>query len=185
MTETVAPTQQLVGDYQIDPAHTRIGFTARHAMVTKVRGSFTEFSGDAHIDEDPSASSVSLTIQAASFSTGQEQRDGHVRSDDFLAVETHPEITFRSTAVELVGDDTYRITGDLTIRGTAHPVTVDFEATGVAKDPFGNVRAGFEGSTAINRKDWGISFNAALETGGVLVSEKVGLEFDVSAIKTS
>lgn len=185
MTETTAPALQLAGDYEIDPAHTRVGFTARHAMVTKVRGSFTEFTGKAHIDADASASSVSLSIAAASFTTGQEQRDGHVRSDDFLAVETHPEITFTSTSVELVGDDTYRVTGDLTIRGTTNPVTVDFESTGLAKDPFGNVRAGFEGTATINRKDWGISFNAALETGGVLVSEKIGLEFDVSAIKTS
>ena len=184
MTETTAPTAALAGDYQIDPAHTRLGFTVRHAMVTKVRGSFTDFSGTAHIDADPAASWVRLTIASASLSTGQEQRDAHVTSNDFLGAETYPEITFTSTAVELVGTDTYRITGDLTIRDTTRPVTIDFESSGVAKDPFGNVRAGFEGATTINRTDWGISFNAALETGGVLVSEKVGLEFDVSAIKT-
>ena len=184
MTETaaVAPELTLAGDYVIDPAHSRIGFTARHAMVTKVRGSFGEFSGTAHIDDDPSASHTSLTIVAPSFTTGQEQRDGHVKSADFLDVENFPELTFRSTGVEQDGD-VYRITGDLTIRDVTKPVTVDFEFTGLAKDPFGNVRAGFEGSTTINRKDWGITFNAALETGGVLVSEKVGLEFDISAIK--
>ena len=181
-TETAAPALELVGDYQIDPAHTRIGFTARHAMVTKVRGSFGEFRGTAHIDADPARSSTEIVIATKSFTTGQEQRDGHVQGDDFLAVNVYPEITFRSTAVEQDGD-VYTVTGDLTIRDTTRPVTVPFEFTGLAKDPFGNVRAGFEGCTTINRKDWGISFNAALETGGVLVSEKVGLEFDISAIK--
>ncbi|GLZ46267.1 polyisoprenoid-binding protein [Actinomycetospora sp. NBRC 106375] len=182
MTETAAPTLELAGDYQLDPAHTRIGFTARHAMVTKVRGSFGEFRGTATIGEDASLSSTEIVIAASSLDTGQEQRDGHVQGDDFLAVNVYPEITFRSTSVEKDGD-TYNITGDLTIRDTTKSVTVPFEFTGLAKDPFGNVRAGFEGATTINRKDWGITFNAALETGGVLVSEKIGLEFDVSAIK--
>lgn len=182
MTETAAPTLELAGDYQIDPAHSRIGFTARHAMVTKVRGSFGEFRGTAHIDPDPSKSSTEVVIAADSLYTGQEQRDGHVQGDDFLAVNVYPEITFRSTSVEQDGD-VYRITGDLTIRDVTRPVTIDFEFTGLAKDPFGNVRAGFEGATTINRKDWGITFNAALETGGVLVSDKIGLEFDVSAVK--
>lgn len=186
MTETAetAPALTLAGDYQIDPAHSRIGFTARHAMVTKVRGQFGEFRGSAHIDDaDPARSSTEIVIQAASFDSSQEQRDGHVRGGDFLDVEVYPEITFRSTLVEKAGEDVWRVTGDLTIRDVTAPVTVDFEFTGLAKDPFGNVRAGFEGSTTINRKDYGISFNAALETGGVLVSEKVGLEFDISAVK--
>ena len=184
MSETVTPTLQLAGDYVIDPAHSRIGFTARHAMVTKVRGSFGEFSGTAHIADDPAASHTTLTIVAPSFTTGQEQRDGHVRSGDFLDVEAFPELTFRSTGVEADGE-VYRISGDLTIKDVTKPITIDFEFSGLAKDPFGNIRAGFEGSTTINRKDYGITFNAALETGGVLVSEKVGLEFDISAIKTS
>jgi polyisoprenoid-binding protein YceI len=186
MTETAqtAPALTLGGEYQIDPAHSRIGFTARHAMVTKVRGQFGEFRGSATIDDaNPANSSTEIVIQAASFDSSQEQRDGHVRSEDFLNVEVYPEITFRSTQVEKAGDDVWRITGDLTIRDVTAPVTVDFEFTGLAKDPFGNVRAGFEGSTTISRKDYGITFNAALETGGVLVSEKVGLEFDISAIK--
>ena len=182
MSETVAPVLEIAGDYAIDPAHSRVGFTARHAMVTKVRGSFGEFSGTAHIDDDPSASHTTLTMAAASFTTGQEQRDGHVKSPDFLDVEQFPELRFASTAVEVDGD-VYRITGDLTIRDVTRSITVDFEFQGVAKDPFGNIRAGFEGATTINRKDYGISFNAALETGGVLVSEKVGLEFDISAVK--
>jgi polyisoprenoid-binding protein YceI len=152
-------------------------------MVTKVRGSFGEFSGTAHIGEDATASSATLTIQAASFTTNQEQRDTHVKSADFLNVEEHPEITFRSTGVDLVDDTTYRITGDLTVCNVTKPVTVDFEHTGVSKDPFGSVRAGFEGSTAIKRSDFGITFNAVLETGGVMVSDRIGLEFDISAIK--
>jgi polyisoprenoid-binding protein YceI len=183
VTETAAPALQLAGDYEIDPAHSRIGFTARHAMVTKVRGSFGTFRGTAHIADDAAASSTSITIQADSFTTNQEQRDGHVKSGDFLNVEVYPEITFASTAVERVDDETFRITGDLTVRDVTRPVTVDFEFTGLAKDPFGNVRAGFEGSTTINRSDFGVTFNAALETGGVLVSDKIGLEFDISAIQ--
>ncbi len=183
MSETTVPTLELAGDYDIDPAHSRIGFTARHAMVTKVRGLFGEFSGRAHIDADPTASHTTLTIHAPSFTTNQEQRDGHVKSADFLDVENFPELTFRSTSVERAGDDHFRITGDLTIKDTTKAITIDFEATGLAKDPFGNIRAGFEGSTIINRKDYGITFNAALETGGVLVSDKIGLEFDISAIK--
>ncbi|MGH3585019.1 MAG: YceI family protein [Pseudonocardia sp.] len=183
MTETTAPALQLAGNYVIDPDHSRIGFTARHAMVTKVRGSFGEFNGTAHIGEDASVSSTTLTIQAASFTTNQEQRDAHVKGTDFLNVEQHPEITFHSTSVDLVDDTTYRITGDLTICDVTKPITVDFEQTGLSKDPFGNIRAGFEGSTALQRSDFGVTFNAVLETGGVVVSDKIGLEFDISAIK--
>ena len=183
MTSAISNELALGGDYDIDPAHSRIGFTARHAMVTKVRGSFAEFSGTAHVDpSNPAAGHTELVIQATSITTNQEQRDGHVRGADFLDVETFPTLTFRSTAVEFDGE-TARITGDLTIKDVTRPVTVDFEYTGSAKDPFGNIRAGFEGSTTINRKDFGITFNAALETGGVLVSEKIGLELDVSAIR--
>jgi polyisoprenoid-binding protein YceI len=181
-----AATQALgdvTGTYDLDPTHTRIGFSARHAMVTTVRGSFEDFTGEARIDTvNPAASSVSLTIQAASISTGQEQRDGHLRTGDFFEVDTYPTLTFVSTGVSRPGTDVWSITGDLTIKGVTRPVTIEFEQTGSAKDPYGNLRVGFEGSTAINRTDWGLTFNAALETGGVLVSEKIKLEFDVSAI---
>lgn len=181
---TASAIDNLTGDYQLDVAHTRIGFTARHAMVTKVRGSFQEFEGKAHVDTtDPSASSVEVRIQAASITTGQQQRDEHLRSNDFLDMASYPEVVFASTAVERIDDDVYRVTGDLTIKDVSRPVAVDFTFTGSAVDPFGNARAGFEGSTTINRKDWGLTWNAPLETGGVLVSEKVTLEFDVSAIK--
>jgi len=171
------------GDYTIDPSHSRLGFVARHAMVTKVRGEFGDFTGTAHIDTtDPAKSSVSVTIGAGSVSTGSKDRDGHLSSADFFDVETYPELTFVSTGVERDGDE-WSITGDLTIKGTSKPVTVVFEQTGSAQDPFGNVRVGFEGDVTVNRKDWGLTWNAALETGGVLVSEKVKLEFDISAIR--
>jgi polyisoprenoid-binding protein YceI len=183
MTTTTTAPHALTGDYQLDVAHTSIGFVARHAMVTKVRGSFNEFEGNVHVDEDVSKSTVHLAIKADSIDTRNEMRDGHLRSNDFLAMAEFPEIIFDSTVVEPVDDETVRLTGDLTIRGTTKPVTFEMAHTGSAKDPFGNLRLGFEGSLVIKRTDWGVSWNTALETGGVLVSEKVTLEFDVSAIK--
>ena len=180
--ETSSFVSDIAGDYVLDPSHTRIGFSARHAMVTKVRGQFAEFEGTAHVDTaNPANSKVTLTIQAASVSTGNEQRDGHIKTPDFFDIENYPTLTFVSTNVERDGSD-WAITGDLTINGVTKPVTVDFEETGSAKDPFGNTRIGFEGGTTIDRTEWNLNFNAALETGGVLVSEKVKLEFDVSAI---
>jgi polyisoprenoid-binding protein YceI len=187
MTTVTAPTTPTTrtGTYVIDPTHSRIGFVARHAMVTKVRGSFNEFEGSGHFDaENPADSSVQLTIQAASIDTRNADRDGHLKSNVFFDMETYPEITFASTAVEQVDDTSYRVTGDLTIKGITKPATVDFEYTGTAVDPYGNQRIGFEGKTTVNRKDWGVSWNAALEAGGVLVSEKVTLEFEVSAIRS-
>ena len=181
-----APTtaiDDLTGDYTIDTSHSRLGFVARHAMVTKVRGQFGAFEGTARIDEaNPSASKVDLTIQVASVDTGSADRDGHLKSGDFFDVETYPTITFTSTDVKRDGSD-WAVTGDLTIKDVTKPVTIEFEQTGSARDPFGNLRVGFEGETTINRKDWGLTWNAALETGGVLVSEKIKLEFDVSAIQ--
>ena len=185
VADQAAPASDIAGDYVLDPAHTRIGFLARHAMVTKVRGQFDEFEGTAHVDtENPAKSTVAVTIQTASVSTGQAQRDGHLKSGDFFDVETYPQITFASTDVQRDGTE-WSITGDLTINAVTKPVTVLFEETGEAKDPFGNLRVGFEGGTTINRKDWGLTWNAALETGGVLVSDKIKLEFDVSAIRNA
>jgi polyisoprenoid-binding protein YceI len=175
--------EDITGDYTLDVTHTRIGFSARHAMVTTVRGQFGDFEGTAHIDTaDPAASSAKVSIRTASISTGQEDRDGHLRSADFFDVETFPEITFVTTGVTRTDAITWEVSGDLTIKDVTKPVTIEFESTGSAKDPFGNLRVGFEGSTTINRKDWGLTWNAALETGGVLVSERIKLEFDVSAI---
>jgi polyisoprenoid-binding protein YceI len=174
--------EDISGDYTLDAAHTRLGFSARHAMVTTVRGAFKDFEGTAHIDTaTPANSKVELTIKAESIDTGVEDRNGHLRSADFFEVETHPEITFSSTDVQRDGDD-WTITGDLTIKGNTKPITVEFESTGSARDPFGNLRVGFEGQTSLSRKEWGLTWNAALETGGFLVSDKIKLEFDISAI---
>lgn len=178
-------TSQLTGTYTIDASHSHVGFAARHAMVTRVRGSFTDVSGEVEIDgDDPSASRASLHIDAASIDTRSSDRDGHLRSDDFFAVDAHPTIDFASTSIEQVDDTTFRVIGDLTIRGTTNPITFDLDFTGAATDPFGNERIGFEGSVDVNRKDWGLTWNAALEAGGVLVSEKVTLEFEISAIRS-
>ena len=188
MTTSTAPATlaELSGDYVLDATHTRIGFVARHAMVTKVRGQFNEFEGSAVVDADDfTKSTAQLTIQAASIDTHNEQRDGHLRSNDFLALEEYPQITFVSTAVGQTGATSLELTGDLTIKGVTNSVTVPFEFEGAATDPFGNLRVGFEGSVVINRKDYGVNWNAALETGGVLVSEKITLEFEVSAIKSA
>jgi len=177
---------ELTGTWTLDPAHTRIGFVARHAMVTKVRGSFNEFEGTAVLDgANPANSHAEVTIKAASIDTRNAQRDEHLRSNDFLAMQEHPEITFISTGVRQADDTTFELTGDLTIRGITKSVTIPFTFEGAAKDPFGNLRAGFEGSVAINRKDWGVTWNAALEGGGVLVSDRVTLEFEISAIKNA
>jgi len=181
-TDTV---DQLTGEYSLDPAHTRLGFVARHAMVTKVRGAFTDVSGTGFFDADrPSRSHFEVTIRAASIDTRTPDRDAHLRSNDFFDMDRYPEIRFATTEVEAAGGGSFRVTGDLTIKDVTKPVTFDLELTGPAEDPFGNRRIGLEGSVVVNRKDWGVSWNAALEAGGVLVSEKVTLELDVSAIKT-
>ena len=187
MSTASAPAlTELTGTWTLDPAHTRIGFVARHAMVTKVRGSFNEFEGTAVLDgANPANSHAEVTIKAASIDTRNAQRDEHLRSNDFLAMQEYPEITFTSTGARQVDDTTFELTGDLTIRGVTKSVTIPFTFEGAAKDPFGNLRAGFEGSVAINRKDWGVTWNAALEGGGVLVSDRVTLEFEISAIKNA
>jgi polyisoprenoid-binding protein YceI len=174
----------VTGDYAVDVAHTRIGIRARHAMVTTVRGAFTEFTGTAHLDTaKPAASSVTLRIATASIDTGTPDRDAHLRSPDFLDVEQYPEMVFTSTSVEQVEEDTYRVGGDLTIKDVTRPVSIDFTLTGSALDPFGNMRVGFEGALAIKRSDWQLTYNTVLDTGGVLISDRIQVEFDVSAIK--
>ena len=184
MTAQTLSTPTLTGDYDVDPSHSRVGFAAKHAMVTTVRGAFHDFTSEAHLDEEnPANSSVRIEIKTASIDTGNGQRDEHLRTGDFLEVEAYPTITFASTKVEQTSDDTYAVTGDLTIKGISKPVTVNFEKTGAADDPWGNFRVGFEGKAVINRKDWGVNFNVALEAGGLLVSEKVTLEFDIAAVR--
>jgi polyisoprenoid-binding protein YceI len=184
MTATATDFTALTGTYALDTAHSRIGFVARHAMVTKVRGAFNDFDGQAVIDgADPSRSSVTVTLKVASIDTRNSMRDEHLRTNDFLDAASFPEITFTSTAVEQTGATEFLVTGDLTIKGVTKVIAIPLEFTGAATDPFGNERIGFEGSTAINRSEYGVTYNAALETGGVLVSDKIVLEFEISAIK--
>ncbi|GGQ88073.1 MULTISPECIES: YceI family protein [Streptomyces] len=186
-TATVSPElAALTGAYTIDPAHSTIGFVARHAMVTNVKGKFNEFTGALHLDgTDPSKSSASIDVTMDSIDTGSADRDGHLKTADFFKTDEFPQMTFRSTATQALGGDDYRITGDLTILGVTKPLTIDLEFNGAAKDPFGNERVGFEGKAEILRSDWGLTWNAALETGGVLVSDKIKLNFDISAIKNA
>ena len=176
----------LTGDYTIDPAHSTLGFVARHAMVTNVKGSFQDFTGTLHLDgTDPSRSTASLDVVMDSIETGNADRDGPLKSADFFKADEFPAMTFRSTKAEALGGDDYRITGDLTILGTTRPLAIDLEFNGAAKDPFGNERVGFEGKAEILRSEWGLTWNAALETGGVLVSDKIKLNFDISAIRNA
>ncbi|HLU30431.1 MAG TPA: YceI family protein [Acidimicrobiia bacterium] len=187
LTHTEISRSELTGDYDIDASHSRFGFVARHAMVTKVRGQFNDFEGTLRLDgENPASSEGRLVVQAKSIDTRNEDRDAHLRSNDFFAMDEFPEITFESTGVEPTDDeDKFRVTGDLTMRGVTKPVTLDVEFTGAATDPWGNTRVGLEGSATVNRKDWGINWNAALEAGGVLVSEKVTIEFEIAAVKAN
>ncbi|WP_241698349.1 YceI family protein [Flaviflexus huanghaiensis] len=180
----MANLNTLSGTYTLDPSHTQIGFIARHAMVTKVRGGFTEFEGTASTGENLKDAKISITIKADSVDTRSEDRDNHIRGGDFFDVENYPEITFESTDVTASGE-TLSVTGDLTIKGTSKPVTIDFDLVGVAVDPYNNERVGLEGSVVVNRKDWNIDFDVPLKTGGLLVSEKITLEFEISAIKNA
>lgn len=182
---STTPMRELTGDYTIDPMHSNMGFVARHAMVTKVRGSFADFEGAVSVGDSVEATSVSVTIQTASVDTRNPDRDGHLRTGDFFDAATHPTITFVSTRVEAVGEDILKITGDLSIKGSTQQVSIDFEYGGSATDPFGMQRVGFEGRTTVLRSDFGMTFNAALETGGVLVSDKITLEIEISAVKNA
>lgn len=168
------------GTWVVDPNHTEVAFVARHLMVTKVRGRFTDVTGTVRIAEPIEESTVEATIKLASVDTHASDRDKHLRSADFFDVENHPEMTFRSTKVTA---DT--LVGDLTVRGVTRPVTFDVTFNGVATDPWGNTKAGFEAEADVNRKDWGLNWNAALEGGGVLVSDKVKLVLDVQLLKQS
>ena len=184
MTATTTDFTALTGTYAFDPAHSRFGFVARHAMVTKVRGAFNEFEGTAVVDgDDPTRSNVAVTLKVASIDTRNQMRDNHLRTNDFLDAEVYPEITFVSTSVAYEGGNEFVVTGDLTIKDVTKSISIPLEFQGSATDPYGNERIGFEGSTAINRSEFGVTYNAALETGGVLVSDKINLEFEISAIK--
>ena len=183
MTTTTTDTGTLTGTYEIDPTHSRIGFAAKHAMITTVRGQFTDYTADVFLDEEnPANSRVRLEIKAASVESGNADRDKHLRSGDFFDIEAHPTLVFESTKVDKDGD-VYTLIGDLTINGVTNPVSIDWELTGTTNDPWGNFRAGFEGKATVNRRDWGLQWNIGLDKGGVLVGEKVKLEFDISAVK--
>ena len=168
------------GTWQIDPSHSDLRITARHLMVAKVRGTFTEFAGTIVVAEDPTQSTVEVQAKAATITTGTPDRDAHLRSPDFLDAEQSPLVTFVSTALEPNGGR-WKLTGDLTIRGISRPVTFDMTFEGAATDPYGNTKAAFTAVGEIERKDWGLTWNVALEGGGVLVSEKFKLELDVEA----
>ena len=181
---TETGTQTLTGTYDIDPSHSRLGFAAKHAMVATVRGGFKVYSGEVYLDEaQPENSWAKVEIDVASVDTGNADRDAHLRTPDFFDIENHPTITFQSTKVEKVDDDVYTLIGDLTINGKTNPVSVEWELTGTSTDPWGGYRAGFEGKATVNRRDWDLAWNVALDKGGVLVSEKVKLEFDIAAVK--
>ena len=170
------------GTYQIDPSHSAVEFVSRHLMLTKVRGRFARFEGSVTVADDPLKSSARVTIDAASVDTGDEKRDGHLRGEDFLNVEEYPTLEFRSTRLEPVGDR-WVLEGDLSVRGVTRPVSLDVDYEGAVVDPFGNSRIGFSARTEIDREEWGLTWNVALETGGVLVGKKVVIELTVSAIK--
>ena len=189
MADSSVALQQLewptAGVWEIDPVHSHIGFVARHAMVAKVRGRFAEFSGRVHIGDIPARSSVEVTIEAGSITTDSAQRDAHLRSPDFLDVDRYSVITFRSTEVEVTGDDTLRISGALTIKDVTRPVTLDATYEGAQVDPWGRTRAGFSAVTDINREDFGIAWNQVTDKGSVLVGRKIRVELDIELVETA
>jgi polyisoprenoid-binding protein YceI len=171
------------GHYVLDPNHTRIGFIARHLMVTKVRGSFAEFDGSITVAEDPARSTAQATIRAVSIETGAPDRDTHLRSGDFLEAETYPELTFANARVVGQRGAKFTVLGDLTIKCVTKEVQLDVELDGVVTDPFGNEKLAVSARTEINREDFGMTWNAALETGGVLVSQKIVIEIEAQAVR--
>ena len=174
---------ELTGTWAIDESHSTVGFAVKHAVVATTRGKFTSYRGGATIDaSSPESSSLWVEIDAASVDTGNEQRDGHLKSADFWNAEENPKIIFKSTSIKIDGSDVVT-TGDLTVGGITHPVDVRWEFGGIAKDPWGNTKAGFEGTATISRKDWGLTWNAALETGGFLVGDKIKLVLEIEAGK--
>ena len=170
------------GVWNVDSSHSTVGFVVRHLMVSKVRGHFGTFTGALTIADDPLASSVEASAETASITTGDDTRDNHLRSADFFDVENFPTISFASTGIDKQGDD-YVLHADLTIKGVTKSVDFQLEFDGVAADPWGGTRAGFSAETEINRKDWGLTWNVAIETGGVVVGEKVKIQLEVEVVK--
>jgi polyisoprenoid-binding protein YceI len=172
-----------VGTYDIDPSHTELGFAVRHMAVSKVRGRFSTFSGTLELAEDPTDSKASVTIDATSVDTRDENRDGHLKSNDFFDVENHPSWKFESTAIKYEGGTEFKVEGDLTIRGVTRSVTLDTNYEGVVTDPYGNHRVGFSASTSINRDDFEVSFGAVMEAGGLVVAKKVDIQIELEAVR--
>jgi polyisoprenoid-binding protein YceI len=176
-----AITDLTPGVWNVDPVHSSIGFVARHLMVSKVRGQFTSFSGTITIAENRLESKVEASVDVGSISTGDETRDGHLKSPDFFDAEKYPTMTLVSTGIEPDGKD-YVLHTDLTIKGITKPVDFELEFDGVSGDPWGGTRAGFSAEAEVNRKDWGLEWNVVLETGGVMLGEKVKIQLDVQAV---
>jgi polyisoprenoid-binding protein YceI len=171
-----------VGTYTIDPSHTELGFAVRHMAVSKVRGRLSKFEGTLVLGENPADSKASLTIDATSVDTRDENRDAHLRTNDFFDVENHPTWTFESTSIKSEGGTEFKVDGDLTIRGVTRPVTLDVALEGVVKDPYGNHRVGFSATTSINREDFDVSFGAVMEAGGLVVAKKVDIQIELEAV---
>lgn len=172
--------------WQIDTSHSHINFTARHMMISKVRGSFESFSGTVNYDEaNPTNTTVNIEVDLASINTRDEQRDGHLKSPDFFDVANHPTMTFVSSRVEQIDENNGRLIGDLTIKGITKEVALAVEYAGLAKSPWGTESAGFSASGSLNRKEWGLNWNQALETGGVLVGEKINIEIELELVKVA
>lgn len=177
-------TQTAVSTWAIDGAHSLAEFAVKHMMVSTVKGRFTRLEGTIHLDEsDPTRSSVTATIETASVDTGEPQRDAHLRSDDFFNAERFPTLSFRSTRIERLSDERWRIAGELTIRDITRPVVLETEYEGQIKDAFGMQRAAFTAETAINRRDFGLNWNGVIEAGGVIVSDKVKITLHIAAVR--
>ncbi len=170
--------------WQIDPSHSSINFTARHMMIAKVHGNFAQFSGTVNFDEhNPANTAVDITIDATSLNTKEDKRDTHLRSSDFLDVEVYPTLTFKSSHIELIDEDNAKLIGDLTIKNVTKEVILDVEYLGQAQSPWGTTNAGFTATTTINRKEWDLNWNVALETGGFLVGDKIKINIDLELVK--
>jgi polyisoprenoid-binding protein YceI len=181
MTQAEKIPGYVAGTWTIDPLHSEVGFSVRHMMVSKVRGKFTKFSGEIVTAEDLPSSSVTAQIDLSSIETGAEQRDAHLRSPDFFDTDNHPLMTYRSTGIRQHGDG-YVVDGELSLKGVTRSVPLKLEVNGFGPDAYGGTRAGFTGTAEINRQDFGVSWNAALESGGVVVSDKVAIHLEIEAV---
>ena len=182
---TIAITPIPTGTWTVDASHSSVEFRVKHLGISTVRGSFREFAGSLEIGEDITASKITGTINPASIDTGEPKRDEHLRSADFFDVDDNPEITFESTSIEPVGDGEFRVTGNLTLHGVTGEITLDAEVTGTEQDPWGNTRVGLEAQGELNRGEYGMKFNQALGSGNVMVSDKVRITVEVSAVKAA